>query len=112
MNVEIKPILDQSVLDELKSFLSDQFSVVIQKYLENIQIQITVAEQSIKEKDQGQLEMAAHTIKGSSSQFGAMQLQQAAIELENWVMKGDFQQAESQLINVKEQFIIVSDLLT
>jgi len=79
------PALDASAIDALRalnpgddSFLHD----LIQIYLDDAPKRLAEIEQAAAAKDARKLTLAAHSLKGSSSNFGAHQLRALSEELE------------------------------
>ncbi len=79
------PAIEPSAIDALRalnpgddSFLRD----LIQIYFDDAPKRLVEIEQAVAEKDARKLTLAAHSLKGSSSNFGANQLRLLSEELE------------------------------
>ncbi len=94
-------IFDLSVFNKLKQMFGDKFPTVIEKNIKNTMDNVARMEKAIQQKDLETLEGAAHSVKGTSAQFGAMQLSAAALEMEQLARDGDLEQASALLNDVR-----------
>jgi CheY-like chemotaxis protein len=69
----------------------DILTELIDTYLENTPQLVEQAAESLSRREANGLALAAHTLKGSSSNFGAKPLQELAAELETLARSADFQ---------------------
>ncbi len=75
--------IDHAVIAELREDLGDAFNDMVEVYVEDMAILLRSLEKSVMEKDANTLTHYAHTIKGSSSNFGANRLAYIAKQLED-----------------------------
>ena len=75
--------IDHAVIAELRENLADGFNDMVEVYIEDMAILLRSLEKSVIEKDANKLTHYAHTIKGSSSNFGANRLAYIAKQLED-----------------------------
>lgn len=86
--------LDLTPFNQLKKMFGERFSEIIEQHTQNAAENVSRVEEAIKQGDFDQLEHAAHSIKGASAQFGAIQLNKVSIELEKLAKEGDLKRAE------------------
>ncbi len=103
--------LDQSVINELKDMVGDGFHDMVEVYVEDMAILLRSIEKSILEKDGKSLMHYAHTIKGSSSNFGAARLTHLAKQLEENGRNNTFVNAEVLLLALFGEADVVMELL-
>lgn len=78
------PLLHPATLNELREIGGQSFlTELIQIYLDDIPLRFTELRQALANNQREPFIRAAHTIKGSSSNLGATQLQHLAGELES-----------------------------
>jgi signal transduction histidine kinase/CheY-like chemotaxis protein len=76
------PVLDASVLDELRSILGSEVDRLIEVFLDDTPRLIAALENAATGPDLEMLRNAAHTLKSSSANLGAMSLSNAAKRVE------------------------------
>ncbi len=74
--------IDRDTVDILKENVGDGFNDMVQVYIDDMEILLRSLEKSVQEKDPSSLRHYAHSIKGSSSNFGASRLVHLAKQLE------------------------------
>src|SRR3954452_3890804 len=84
---------DEDLLREITSIFLDDYPNLIAEI-----------EAAVLKKDGKLLERAAHSLKGSVSNFGAQAATQASWRLETMARKGDLAEVEPALQDLKEQF--------
>jgi CheY-like chemotaxis protein len=94
-------ILDLNVFNKLKQMFGDRFSTVIEQNIKNTADNVVRIEETIQQKDLQTLERVAHSIKGTSAQFGAVKLNIIALEMEKLAKNGDLEQAGLLLNNLR-----------
>ena len=75
--------IDHAVISELRDHVGGGFDEMLEVYVEDITILLRSLEKSVIEKNTSALTHYAHTIKGSSSNFGAVRLVHIAKKLED-----------------------------
>ena len=75
---------------------------LIEMYLEDANEHVQAIGQCISDGDVTQLSRAAHTLKGSSANIGAVKVQEAAYKLETTAHSGDLGAASGILTEIKE----------
>ena len=76
------PVIDASVLDELRSILGSEVDRLIEVFLDDTPRLIAALEGAATGPDYDMLRNAAHTLKSSSANLGAMSLSNAAKKVE------------------------------
>jgi signal transduction histidine kinase/CheY-like chemotaxis protein len=78
----LPPVLDESVLDELRDMLGNDLAHLVEVFLEDTPRIIAALEQAAAVPEFGPLRDAAHSLKSSSANLGAMSLSAAAKRVE------------------------------
>ncbi len=78
----LPPVLDESVLDELRDMLGNDLDHLVEVFLEDTPRIIAALEQAAAVPEFGPLRDAAHSLKSSSANLGAMSLSAAAKRVE------------------------------
>ena len=76
------PVLDESVLDELAEFAGAEMHRIVRLFLEDTPALLRTLEQAAAEPDLARMQEAAHTLKSSSANVGAMALSATAKRIE------------------------------
>lgn len=92
---------DEDLLREITSIFLDDYPNLIAEI-----------EAAVDKKDGKLLERAAHSLKGSVSNFGAQAATQASWRLESMARKGNLDEAEAALQDLKEQFQLLRPALS
>ena len=99
--------LDPRAIEDLRSlnpgddsFLRD----LIQIYLDDSPQCVVDIEQSLAEGDAGRLTRAAHSLKGSSANFGASQLRAVSERIEKLGRQGALGEVPAQIPELKAEF--------
>ena len=76
------PVLDESVLNELAEFAGAEMHRIVRLFLEDTPALLRTLEQAAAEPDLARMQEAAHTLKSSSANVGAMALSATAKRIE------------------------------
>lgn len=79
---ELSDVLDLDVFNKLRSLFRENFASVITQHQQSTDENVKRIENAIQKGDQEALVRAAHSIKGSSAQFGSVRLNAIAVEME------------------------------
>ena len=103
--------IDHGVVDTLRDNVGDGFSDMAQVYIDDMEILLRSLEKSVKEKDPSSLRHYAHSIKGSSSNFGASRLVNIAKQLEA-IGKNDSVEGADEFVQAifPQAALVISDL--
>jgi CheY-like chemotaxis protein/HPt (histidine-containing phosphotransfer) domain-containing protein len=80
--VDKSGVLDVAMFDMLSELMGDALKGILSRHLETATGYIATIETALKEQDFNKLAMAAHPLKSSSQQIGALNVAKAAGELE------------------------------
>jgi signal transduction histidine kinase/CheY-like chemotaxis protein len=105
------PVLDDSVLDELREVLGSEVDKIIQVYLEDSPRLIAQLERAAIGGDPIALRVAAHTLKSSSANVGARTLSDAARDLEHGARDGTLDKPEALVARIVTEFAQVKRAL-
>lgn len=110
MSAEMR--LDSDILAMLKDVMEDEFSVLIDTYLNDGEVRIQGLRQSLCNQDADAVRQTAHSLKGSSSNIGAGPLSQLCMKIENCADKGQLAGLDSILDEVEQEFAAVRQALS
>ncbi len=86
--------LDISVFDVLKNMFGDKFHITVDKHINNSKENINSIKNALDNNNAKELEQAAHSLKGTSSQFGAIVLSELAEQMEQFAITIEFEKAK------------------
>jgi len=108
------PILDPAAIETLRSLSPEEpgfLRELVGIYLQDTPQRLNELETALARKDAQALIRAAHTIKGSSGNFGATELARLAQEIETHGKSGNFAAAAAALPAFKAAFAEVDAAL-
>ena len=106
--------VDPAALEGLRELNPDDptfLGELIGVFLEDVPLRIAELEKSLATSDASLLTRAAHTIKGSCSNFGAAGLASISQEMEKQGKVSDFAGAAALLPSLKAEFALVTEAL-
>lgn len=106
--------LDPSAIESLRSLSPDDGAFLrelIEIFLQDTPLRLAELEAALTKSDAPALMRAAHTIKGSSSNFGATKLALISHEIEMHGKSGNCSAATSILPDLKTEYAIVAQAL-
>ena len=110
----MNPAVDPSAIDALRELNPEDpafLRELIDVFLEDVPLRIAELEKSLANSDASLLTRAAHTIKGSCSNFGAAGLAHVSHEMEKQGKAGLFAEAAATLPALKTEFGLVTQAL-
>ncbi|MFZ5493861.1 MAG: Hpt domain-containing protein [Verrucomicrobiota bacterium] len=110
----MNPAVDPAALAALRELNPDDpafLRELIDVFLEDVPQRITEIEKSLATQDAALLTRAAHTIKGSCSNFGAAGLAAVALTMEKQGKAGAFAEASASLPALRSEFALVAQAL-
>jgi len=105
------PVLNASVLDDLREVLGSEVDKIIALYLEDAPRLIAQLERAVVGNDPIALRVAAHTLKSSSANVGATTLSEAARDLEHGARDGTLAKPEALVARIVGEFAQVRTAL-
>lgn len=96
--------LDQSIVSELKDIMEDSFDTLVQAFLEDAPTRIYAIRDGIQARDIEAVRMAAHTLKSSAANMGAMSLSEQAKKLETLAREGKLSGSVELLKQMAEEY--------
>ncbi|WP_255516328.1 ATP-binding protein [Luteimonas suaedae] len=105
------PVIDQDVLDELRSMLGDEVDRLIEVFLEDTPRLLARLEIAAAGPDYDALRDAAHSLKSSSANLGAMLLSAAARRIEHGAREGTLARPAVAVALVTNEFARARRLL-
>ena len=111
VNTEEHDSLDHKTITTLREDVGDAFNEMVKVYIEDMGILLRSLEKSVIENNASTLTHYAHTIKGSSANFGADRLSQIAKRLEDMGRKNETDGAE-ELVQIlfTEADLVINEL--
>ncbi len=82
METDEQSAIDKGAVESLRENVGSGFNDMVQVYIDDMEILLRSLEKSVEESDPSSLRHYAHSIKGSSSNFGAAKLVHLAKQLE------------------------------
>ena len=100
-------------LRELSPDAGEEFlRELIEIYLQDTPQRVAELEDNLNKNDIPTFTRAAHTIKGSSSNFGATKLTKLAHELEMQGKNGNISDSPASCLKLKSEYALVAEALT
>ncbi len=104
-------LIDDELLQELKSLMEDEFTSLLDKFLSDSQEHYCQARDAWTEGDLAGVRLYAHSLRGSSGNLGAVELQNACANLEDLARNGQRKEVGEQLTIVQQQLNETSNVL-
>ncbi|GEM_PF-2298770 len=102
-NKNIPPLIDTRVLDELQLIMEDEFTDVLQVFLdESVSLMLEIHTAFDEQSDN--LIRVVHTLKSCSKNVGAMRLGGVAEEMEAYLVNNDIATAKTNLDELQDVF--------
>ena len=107
----LPPVIDAGVLGELREVLGAEVDKIVAVYLEDAPRLIAQLERAAVSNDPIALRVAAHTLKSSSANVGAITLSAAARDLEHAARDGTLEQPGIAVARIVSEFAQVKTAL-
>ena len=102
-NKSIVSLIDETVLDELKSIMDDEFADVLQVFLEE-SVSLMSDIHAAFDEESGDLTRSVHTLKSCSKNVGAVRLGNIAETMKEYLVNADIAAAKSMLEELQDVF--------
>ncbi len=101
------PILDLDIIEEAKSVMKARFMTMVEYFLEDAETYSSGIREGLEQNNSEKIRAAAHTLKSSSKQLGALRLSETAKEME-YTVQGEGSGTESldQQFHKLEQIMV------
>ena len=114
-NLEPEPNIDQGILDKIRALerggAAGLLARVITLYLQGTPPLIERMRQALGANDETALRAAAHSLKSSSANVGAMKLHGLCKELELWAQRGQIADTTGWIVLIEQEFLTARALL-
>ncbi|MDH5545800.1 MAG: Hpt domain-containing protein [Gammaproteobacteria bacterium] len=104
-------VLDLQALEELREVMEDDFSLLIQTFLNDAPVRIDELKSALSAGDVLGLEKPAHTLKGSSSNIGATALSRACAKLVDDIRAGTVENPSADIKSIESLFELTNSAL-
>jgi HPt (histidine-containing phosphotransfer) domain-containing protein len=114
MNAPTHAVIDPQAVEDLRALNPDDpafLKELVDLFIQDVPGRIAEIEQALATKNTELLTRAAHTIKGSCSNFGATNLRETAHTMEMQGKAADFAAAATSLVTLRADFALVSEAL-
>jgi HPt (histidine-containing phosphotransfer) domain-containing protein len=101
----------KETIEQLKELLGDDFSVLVTAFEQDNRKILEDVEQLIEQDDAKQVSRQIHSLKGASSNLGALELAALCQQLETQAKAGDLSHAKQQLDKIRKEFEVAVNLL-
>lgn len=102
---------DPESLDMLREVMDDEFSDLMQVYIDDSRQRLPLLAQALQQQDAQQLRELAHSFKGASSNISANVLAQLCYQLETAAREDKLAGAGSLIAQIEAEYYAVETLL-
>ncbi len=111
LKVETTQHLDEATIVELKEIMEEEFDVLLETYLSDAVIKLDSIDSALDEGDKEKLRESAHSLKGSSSNIGALPLSGLCANIENLARENQIMEIIKIVPGVRSEYERVRVLL-
>ena len=104
--------VDTETLNMLKEVMEDDFNALISTYLDDAGTRIPQLQTLLEEANAEELRHCAHSLKGSSSNLGAMPLSELCFEVETRAKEQQLGEVEPFLRQIEQEYEQVKTILS
>ena len=108
---ELTPHVDEDVIIELREIMDDEFDILLETYLGDAATKLDMIESALEQNDREKLRESAHSLKGSSSNIGALPLSGLCANLEYLARENQIGEARKIIGGVRAEYERVKSLL-
>lgn len=112
MSMKATEPLDMELVGELQDIMADGFVTLVDSYQRDSAQRLISMQAALDADDRGQLRQLAHSLKGSSSNLGAVQVTALCIVLEGRVADADASELQALLKALDEAHVTAIEALT
>ncbi len=103
--------IDFDTIEMLRDVMEDDFVELIETFLNDAQTKLNTLPNLVNSGDSQAVRMIAHSLKGSSSNLGALPMSQLCLTLEQNAKSEDLALAPQVLVNLQDEYAKVRILL-
>jgi HPt (histidine-containing phosphotransfer) domain-containing protein len=103
--------LDLDALHTLKQVMEDDFSLLVDTFIQDSSSRIATLRQLVQGNDADLIRRTAHSFNGSSSNLGALQLSALCSAIEKKALAGNFNGLAADLAELENEFAKVEQSL-
>jgi len=96
-------VIDQSVLDNLREVVEDEFGRILQGFIDHVPVLQGELDEGLASGDVVRLVRPAHSLKSSSANVGAMRLSELARTVEHASREGDMETAAQGVVAIRAE---------
>jgi histidine phosphotransfer protein HptB len=95
--------LDETLLEELRDILDDEFPSLISTYIQDSGVRLDDMCRAFSGKDLDAVRKAAHSLKGASANLGLVYLAEQCRVIEDAARAGSLEGQEARLLKVQQE---------
>ena len=92
------------MLDELKMLMEDDFTVLLETYIQDSDNRLLALDSAITSQNASEVRELAHSFKGSSANLGAQPLADICLQLETMAREENLDDAATTFISLKAEY--------
>ena len=112
MDAQSDPTLDEEVIGDLRDLMEDEFGDLIQNFIDDTDIRISQISEAIDKTNTDDMKKAAHALKSSSGNIGAMKLSRFAEEIERLGFEESIGNALDLIDQARKEYSEVKKILS
>ncbi len=112
MTMKATEPLDMELVGELQDIMADGFVTLVDSYQRDASQRLVSMQAALDAEDRGQLRQLAHSLKGSSSNLGAVQVTALCVALEGHVADAEASKLQELLNALDEAHVTAVEALT
>lgn len=97
--------IDSDLVEELRELMEGDFDTLLNTFISDSETKLTAIENAIAAENCDDLRRTSHSLKGSSSNLGAIYLSDLCFELEKLGRDNRLDQAPAILVNLKSALL-------
>lgn len=103
--------LDAAALAELEEIMEDDFGILLETYIDDADNKLTLLCEALKSGDANSLREVAHSLKGASSNVGAIPLSKLCEDVEHLAKNNQVLEITPLLPGIRDEYQEVKSLL-
>lgn len=103
--------LDADIIAELKDIMEDDFSILLETYLDDASQKLAAIKTTLDNNDSSEVRELAHSLKGASCNIGALPLSRICESVEHLAKDGKLDEVAPHIPDLEIEFSAVKTLL-